>query len=187
MKSEKGQNEIARSIYEGDRRIIRPMCSERAAPKRRPQQPRSPVKSPKRRSSSEGAVRLRSRTRHPMRLPRRPSPGKRGAGEGCGQVRGAETGPRKPAKAGDDPETSRPAAALYRAGAGQRADRADLVRTFQSLPQQGETVYAEGRFRYKYCVGEYDTRAAAQKRLAEVRKVFPDAFVVCCRGTQIVK
>ena len=34
---------------------------------------------------------------------------------------------------------------------------------------------------------EYDTRAAAQKRLAEVRKVFPDAFVVCCRGTQIVK
>ena len=31
------------------------------------------------------------------------------------------------------------------------------------------------------------SRAAAQKRLAEVRKVFPDAFVVCCRGTQIVK
>ena len=29
--------------------------------------------------------------------------------------------------------------------------------------------------------------SAAQKRLAEVRKVFPDAFVVCCRGTQIVK
>ena len=25
------------------------------------------------------------------------------------------------------------------------------------------------------------------RRLAEVRKVFPDAFVVSCRGTQIVK
>ena len=32
-----------------------------------------------------------------------------------------------------------------------------------------------------------ETRAAAQKQLAAVRKVFPDAFVVSCRGTRIVK
>ncbi len=44
-----------------------------------------------------------------------------------------------------------------------------------------------GRFRYKYCVGEYENRAAAGKQLAAVRKVFPDAFVVSCRGTQIVQ
>lgn len=46
---------------------------------------------------------------------------------------------------------------------------------------------AEGRFPYKYGVGEYGTREAAQRKLAEVRKVFPGAFVVACRGTQIVK
>lgn len=46
---------------------------------------------------------------------------------------------------------------------------------------------ADGTFRYKYGVGEYESRAEAQKRLPEVRKVFPEAFVVCCRGTQIVK
>ena len=46
---------------------------------------------------------------------------------------------------------------------------------------------AEGRFPYKYGVGEYDTREAAQRKLAEVRKVFPGAFVVSCKGTQIVK
>ena len=40
---------------------------------------------------------------------------------------------------------------------------------------------------YKYCVGEYDTEAAAQRHLRQVRKVFPDAFVVRCRGTEIVK
>ena len=58
---------------------------------------------------------------------------------------------------------------------------------FKAYRNKVKQYTAEGRFRYKYCVGEYDTRAAAQKRLAEVRKVFPDAFVVCCRGTQIVK
>ena len=58
---------------------------------------------------------------------------------------------------------------------------------FKSYRNKVKQYTAEGRFRYKYCVGEYDTRAAAQKRLAEVRKVFPDAFVVSCRGTQIVK
>lgn len=57
---------------------------------------------------------------------------------------------------------------------------------FKSYRNKVKQYTAEGRFRYKYCVGEYDTRAAAQKRLAEVRKVFPDAFVVSCRGTQIV-
>lgn len=44
-----------------------------------------------------------------------------------------------------------------------------------------------GNYRYKYCVSECGSRAAAQRQLAAVRRVFPDAFVVCCRGTQIVK
>lgn len=44
-----------------------------------------------------------------------------------------------------------------------------------------------GRFPYKYCVGEFSSRSAAQRKAAEVRKIFPEAFVVCCRGTQIVQ
>ena len=46
---------------------------------------------------------------------------------------------------------------------------------------------AEGTFRYKYCVGEYRTEEEARKALREVRKSFPDAFVVRCSGGRIVK
>lgn len=46
---------------------------------------------------------------------------------------------------------------------------------------------APGTFRYKYCIYESADRATAQSRLAEVRKTFPQAFVVCCQGDRIVK
>ena len=41
--------------------------------------------------------------------------------------------------------------------------------------------------RYKYGVGEFETRAEAQRTVATIRKSFPGAFVVCCRGDKIVK
>lgn len=44
----------------------------------------------------------------------------------------------------------------------------------------------DGKYRYKYCVGEYETRAAAQKHLASVRKVFPTPLW-WLPGTEIVK
>ena len=40
---------------------------------------------------------------------------------------------------------------------------------------------------YKYCVGDFADRAAAQKKLAEVKKQFPGAFVVPCREGRIVE
>ena len=58
---------------------------------------------------------------------------------------------------------------------------------FRSYSGKVTQFTAEGRFPYKYGVGEYDTREAAQRKLSEVRKVFPGAFVVSCRGTRIVK
>lgn len=58
---------------------------------------------------------------------------------------------------------------------------------FKSYAGKVKCYSASGAFRYKYCVGEYDSREKAQKRLSEVRRVFPQAFVVSCRGTQIVK
>ncbi len=44
-----------------------------------------------------------------------------------------------------------------------------------------------GRLPYKYCVGKYPTRAAAAKALPAVRKRFSDAFVVHYKGDKIVK
>lgn len=46
---------------------------------------------------------------------------------------------------------------------------------------------SDGRFKYKYCLYETSSRAEAQSRLKEVRKVFPEAFVVKCSGGRIVK
>ncbi len=44
-----------------------------------------------------------------------------------------------------------------------------------------------GKLPYKYCVGKYPTRAAAVKALPAVRKRFSDAFVVHYKGDKIVK
>ena len=48
-------------------------------------------------------------------------------------------------------------------------------------------VLSDGSFPYKYCVGEYADRAAAQRAVADVRKRFPSAFVVAVSGGRIAK
>ena len=58
---------------------------------------------------------------------------------------------------------------------------------FRSYRGKVKEYASEGRFPYKYCVGEYADRAAAQKRLREVRKAFPEAFVVSVQGGRVVK
>lgn len=45
---------------------------------------------------------------------------------------------------------------------------------------------AGGRFPYKYCVGEYADRAAAQAELKTVRQKFSTAFVVAVENGAIV-
>lgn len=57
---------------------------------------------------------------------------------------------------------------------------------FKNYRGQAKCYRGQGRLPYKYCVGEFPTAAAAQRKLKEVRKHFPDAFVVCCRGGEIV-
>lgn len=44
-----------------------------------------------------------------------------------------------------------------------------------------------GVLKYKYCYGEYSTRAEAQRNLASVRRTFKDAFVVHYNDGRIVK
>ena len=59
-------------------------------------------------------------------------------------------------------------------------------RQFKSYRGKVTEFVTGGRFRYKYCVGRFDTRKAEAK-LAEVRREFRDAFVVSCRGDRIVQ
>lgn len=58
---------------------------------------------------------------------------------------------------------------------------------FKSYRNETKQIIGTGQYRYKYCVGAYDTYAAAQNKLREVRKEFPDAFIVRYRGSHIVK
>ncbi|MDE6507592.1 MAG: N-acetylmuramoyl-L-alanine amidase [Alistipes sp.] len=46
---------------------------------------------------------------------------------------------------------------------------------------------ADGEYRYKYCVCISDTKAQAQQQIEEVRKTFPGAFIVRCKGDKIAK
>lgn len=58
---------------------------------------------------------------------------------------------------------------------------------FKSYQGKVKQYASDGKYRYKYCVGLYPDKTAAQRRLKEVRRIFPDAFVVCCEGDKIVK
>ena len=188
MKSEKGQDEIARSIYEGVRDYSAYVLETRraeeeaaAAPKpgKEPETQvvigKEPVRPAKQDKASDAPA---AKAATPEKGEPEKAAGKSGA---------QKPEPRKPAKAGDAPkQAARPLRYTVQVLASAQTVPTSSAR-FKSYRNKVKQYTAEGRFRYKYCVGEYDTRAAAQKRLAEVRKVFPDAFVVCCRGTQIVK
>ena len=54
---------------------------------------------------------------------------------------------------------------------------------------RGEVKCYEGSdvLKYKYCFGEFETRAEAQRNVAAVRKVFKDAFVIHFSDGKIVK
>lgn len=58
---------------------------------------------------------------------------------------------------------------------------------FRSYKGKVKRYTGTGKSRYKYCVGEYADRAAAQKKLREVKKQFPGAFIVPCREGRIVE
>lgn len=196
MKSEKGQDEIARSIYEGVKDYSAYVLETRRAGEEAAASPK-PVKEP------ETQVVIGKEPVRPAGQDKASdaSAGKSGRKPGGKAATPEKAEPQKAAgKSGaQKPEPQKPAGAEAAPNQAARPLRytvqvlasAQTVPTssarFKSYRNKVKQYTAEGRFRYKYCVGEYDTRAAAQKRLAEVRKVFPDAFVVSCRGTQIVK
>ena len=155
MKSEKGQQEIARNIYQGIRDYSDYVLRTRRA------------------GEAEAARTERER-------PEEASPAASGTAAKDGGTKQAGT---KQAAARRASEPLRYTIQVL-ASAKPLPVRSSQFRSYRGKVKQ---YTSEGRFPYKYCVGEYDDRAAAQRRLREVRRVFPDAFVVGCRGSRIVK
>lgn len=58
---------------------------------------------------------------------------------------------------------------------------------FKSYRGKVRRLEGSGVLKYKYCYGEFSTRAEAQGKLAELGKVFKGAFVVQYNGGKIVK
>ena len=196
MKSEKGQDEIARSIYEGVRDYsayvleTRRAEEEAAAAPKPGKEPETQVvigKEPVRPAEQDKASDTPAGKSGRKPAGKAATPEKAEPQKAAGKSGAQKPEPQKPAGAEAAPnQAARPLRYTVQVLASAQTVPTSSAR-FKSYRNKVKQYTAEGRFRYKYCVGEYDTRAAAQKRLAEVRKVFPDAFVVSCRGTQIVK
>ena len=158
MKSDKGQNEIARSLYQAIRNYSAYVLGTRMAEEEQAAAAKPAAEQPAAKSAEKTAAAQpaegKTATAAPVRTPEKPA------------VQPLRYTIQVMASASPVPLAS----AQFRAYRGKVKEYA-----------------AEGRFPYKYGVGEYGTREAAQRKLAEVRKVFPGAFVVACRGTQIVK
>ena len=196
MKSEKGQDEIARSIYEGVKDYSAYVLETRRAGEEAAASPK-PVKEPETqvvigKEPVRPAGQDKASDTPAEKSGRKPggkaaTPEKAEPQKAAGKSGAQKPEPQKPAGAEAAPnQAARPLRYTVQVLASAQTVPTSSAR-FKSYRNKVKQYTAEGRFRYKYCVGVYDTRAAAQKRLAEVRKVFPDAFVVSCRGTQIVK
>ena len=172
MKSEKGQTEIARSIYEGVKNYSAYVLETRNAEEEAAAAPKDSA------AKSESVTAPAERETSETQTPKTETPK---AGAPKRETPKAET-PKQPAPKQD----AQPLRYTVQVLASPQTVPASSER-FKSYRGKVKQYTADGKYRYKYCVGEYETRAAAQKQLAAVRKVFPDAFVVSCRGTRIVK
>lgn len=57
---------------------------------------------------------------------------------------------------------------------------------FKAYRGKVREIMAEGRFKYKYCIGDYSSKASAQAELPKVRAHFPSAFVIAeCGGRAV--
>ena len=178
MKSEKGQNEIAASLYQAVRDYSAYVVGTRMAEE---EQVNALAKTVAPEPAAEPAKTVAEKPKAETAKPAAEKPKEKPAAE--------KPKTETPAKAAEKP-AQKPAAQPLRYTVQLMASATQVpVSSAQFRDYKGKVKQftSEGRFPYKYCVGEYETRDAAQRKAAEVRKVFPGAFVVSCRGTQIVK
>ena len=182
MKSDKGQTEIARSIYEGVKDYSAYVletrnAEEEAAAAPQPEKKPEPVivgKEPVRGAGGKTDAKDSAAESEPATAPAKQ------------ETSQAQTTKADAPKRTTPKQDAQPLRYTVQVLASPQTVPTSSAR-FKSYRGRVKQYTADGKYRYKYCVGEYETRAAAQKQLAAVRKVFPDAFVVSCRGTQIVK
>lgn len=174
MKSDKGQNEIARSLYQAIRNYSVYVLGTRMAEEEQAAAAKPAAEQPAEKSAGKAAEKSVEKP----------------AAKSAEKTAAAQPAEGKAATAAPVRTPERPAVQPLRYTIQVMASASPVPLAsaqFRAYRGKVKEYAAEGRFPYKYGVGEYGTREAAQRKLAEVRKVFPGAFVVACRGTQIVK
>ena len=174
MKSDKGQNEIARSLYQAIRNYSVYVLGTRMAEEEQAAAAKPAAEQPAEKSAGKAAEKSVEKP----------------AAKSAEKTAAAQPAEGKAATAAPVRTPERPAVQPLRYTIQVMASASSVPLAsaqFRAYRGKVKEYAAEGRFPYKYGVGEYGTREAAQRKLAEVRKVFPGAFVVACRGTQIVK
>ena len=178
MKSEKGQNEIARNIYQAVRDysdyVLKIRKSEGGAA---PAEPAVPAEDTAREKPRPAPAPAKETAKETAKDTSRSVPSRPAAGEK--QASAAGQGAKAPA-------AEQPLRYAVQVMASSKAVPLTSSQ-FRSYRGKVKEYASEGCFPYKYCVGEYADRAAAQKRLREVRKAFPEAFVVSVQGGRVVK
>ena len=174
MKSDRGQNEIARSLYQAIRNYSAYVLGTRMAEEEQAAAAKPAAEQPAEKSAGKAAEKSVEKP----------------AAKSAEKTAAAQPAEGKTATAAPVRTPERPAVQPLRYTIQVMASASSVPLAsaqFRAYRGKVKEYAAEGRFPYKYGVGEYGTREAAQRKLAEVRKVFPGAFVVACRGTQIVK
>ncbi len=179
MKSEKGLNEIARNIYQGIRDYSDYVLRIRGAEGGRPaaaasERPEKAVSA----APAEGESPVKD-----AGTEKKATAPKSGRNSSETAPEAAKTADRPAAKASEAAQAPVRYAIQIMA-----SSKSVSLRSSQFGPYRGKVkqYVAEGRFPYKYCVGEYADEQQAQRQLREVQKHFPKAFVVSCRAGRIV-
>ncbi len=179
MKSEKGQAEIARSLFDAVREYSDHVLAQRRGDENASGGPMSSGGAEDAAASVEVAA---------------------GESDGAGAALAAGDDAKRSAQSGKSGQsksgTSKKETSATSNATGELRYAVQVLAAPKALPLDSSQFrsyrgkvkqYAgSGALHYKYCVEECSSAARAQERLREVRKVFPDAFVVCCRDGRIV-
>lgn len=160
MKSQKGQNELARMLCNAVKEYfahLDRMAGADAAPAK--------VQTPA--MTSAATTPAKAKSSEAKSVPKA-AEGKMAAAEGANQATGQSSGftiqvmASDKKLAGNDPQ-------------------------FKSYRGKIRRLEGSGALNYKYCYGEFSSRAEAQSQVSEVGKTFKGAFVVQYKGDKIVK
>ena len=164
MKSDKGQNEIARSLYQAIRNYSAYVLGTRMAEEEQAAAAKPAAEQPAEKSAGKAAEKSVEKP----------------AAKSAEKTAAAQPAEGKTATAAPVRTPEKPAVQPLRYTIQVMASASPVPLAsaqFRAYRGKVKEYAAEGRFPYKYGVGEYGTREAAQRKLAEVRKVFPLSLI----------